>query len=146
MVNSAVAALRGCPPTAWDCDVHLPRWVSSSEAQQIRERLEGWVGALLALRPALLATLAAELKRPLRCVWVCQGDEGDEVRLGEVGRGAEEFTPLVLISASLPNYRQRRCLTLDTGALLTACGAHEGHLTTTLRTCADNVVDVCCGG
>lgn len=35
------------PGTGWDCDVHLPPWVSEVEANNIRQRLEGWVDDLL---------------------------------------------------------------------------------------------------
>ena len=36
--------------SAWDCDVHLPPWVSEVEAHNIRQRLDGWVDALLEVR------------------------------------------------------------------------------------------------
>ena len=28
---------------SWDCDVHLPAWVSENEAHNVRLRLDGWV-------------------------------------------------------------------------------------------------------
>ncbi len=31
----------------WDCDVHLPAWVSANEAHSIRLLLDGWVDSLL---------------------------------------------------------------------------------------------------
>ena len=41
---AAAAAAAGEP---WDCDVHLPPWVSEVEANSIRQRLEGWTDQLL---------------------------------------------------------------------------------------------------
>ena len=31
----------------WDCDVHLPPWVSDNEAMHISARLDGWTKELL---------------------------------------------------------------------------------------------------
>ena len=41
---------------AWDCDVHLPPWVSANERNSIRQLLEGWVDQLVQVRgwPAAL--------------------------------------------------------------------------------------------
>lgn len=53
-----------------------------------------------------LAGLAAELRKPLRPLWVSQRSA---IWLNEVAHPAYlPFTPLFLVSASLPNARQRR--------------------------------------
>ncbi len=62
-----------------------------------------------------LTSLLHTLRKPLRCIWISQESRiwTDEL----VDTSQFSFTPLVLVSASLPNARERRQLTLaDTGA------------------------------
>ena len=171
VLNRAVAAHREAghqPPAgpastggaaAWDEELHLPPWISASEASHIRERLAGWAQQLLQAclgphRSTLLLTsqsgcgayprsmercwisglcmhaplpivrtclmggsahaqvladiggLAAVLRKPLRPLWVSQASR---IWLDAVPAASElPFTPLFLISASLPNARMRR--------------------------------------
>ena len=44
------AAVEAAADAEWDCDVHLPAWVSDNEANTVRQRLEGWVDQLLEVR------------------------------------------------------------------------------------------------
>lgn len=48
----AAAASAGEPPGAapWDCDLHLPPWVSDVERNSILQRLDGWVDDLFGVR------------------------------------------------------------------------------------------------
>ena len=53
-----------------------------------------------------VAALARELRKPLRPLWVSQNSL---IWLDQVPDLADlDFTPLLLVSASLPNARQRR--------------------------------------
>jgi hypothetical protein len=45
--TAAAASAAATADAAWDCDVHLPAWVSDNEANTVRQRLEGWVDQLL---------------------------------------------------------------------------------------------------
>lgn len=94
-----------CNP--WDEDLHLPHWISSNERNQLIFRIDRWTEDLLALG-ADLSGLAEALAKPLRCFWVSQGD-------GEchIDANAARYTPLILISASVPNMRSRQRLCLD---------------------------------
>ena len=75
VVNRAVAAYRNANAhgsSSWDTELHLPPWVTPSEASQIEAKLDGWVAALR--RPALapvLAKLVDALRLPLRPGWLC---------------------------------------------------------------------------
>ncbi|EFN58577.1 hypothetical protein CHLNCDRAFT_7874, partial [Chlorella variabilis] len=119
VMNRAVQQLPGAPaavPAAderpWDCDVHLPAWVSANEANSIRQLLEGWVDRLLEVG-ADLSALAATLRKPLRCMWVSQDSR---IWLDSVaGAASLPFTPIILVGASATTARQRRCLTLPPG-------------------------------
>ena len=91
-----------------------------------------------------MAALAAELRKPLRPLWVSQNSL---IWLDQVPDLADlEFTPLLLVSASLPNARQRRIAgelsplllvmivtnSVMEGALSTPCTADELHVPTGL--------------
>ncbi|GAB4820799.1 hypothetical protein N2152v2_007845 [Parachlorella kessleri] len=99
-------------PATWDEDVHLPPWISDNEQHQIQLRLDGWVDELLQVG-ADLSALLGTLCKPLRCIWLSQESRiwTDQV----VDTSQLSFTPLVLVSASLPNARERRQLVLNTG-------------------------------
>ncbi|KAK9845521.1 hypothetical protein WJX81_008456 [Elliptochloris bilobata] len=89
---------------AWDTELHLPPWVSATEQSQIELRLDTFVRQLLEVSTDVPA-LAAALHKPLRPLWVSQRtrvwlDAAPDAR-------AFAFTPLVLVSASLPGARQR---------------------------------------
>ncbi|BDA46503.1 Uncharacterized protein C3F10.06c at N-terminal half [Coccomyxa sp. Obi] len=89
----------------WDTELHVPPWISANEANQISMRLDGWAQQLLQVG-ADVAGLAAVLKKPLRPLWLSQRSH---IWLNEVAHPADlPFTPLILISASLPDARQRR--------------------------------------
>ena len=60
-----------------------------------------------------LSPLLRTLRKPLRCIWLSQESRiwTDQVMdTSQLG-----FTPLVLVSASLPNARERRQLMLNAG-------------------------------
>jgi hypothetical protein len=97
-VAAGTAAAGGAPPVQaaasavpeWDCEVHLPPWVSENEANNIRQRLDGWVELLLQASPAagadafthsimsacsigcLLCRLICSFPVPLSCSCCCQ--------------------------------------------------------------------------
>ncbi|KAK9906569.1 hypothetical protein WJX75_004349 [Coccomyxa subellipsoidea] len=89
----------------WNTQLHVPPWMSANEANQISMRLDGWAHELLQVG-ADVAGLAAALTKPLRPLWVSQRSQ---IWLNEVTHPADlPFTPIILVSASLPNARQRR--------------------------------------
>lgn len=128
VLNRALAQLRdaaaGVGVTDWDTAPHLPAWVPDSEGHQIGLRLDGWVADLLRICPDLQGLVGA-LRKPLRCMWVAPNsrawDTVAEARLEDLA-----FTPLILVSASLPSGRQRRCLELGPCANSSE-GAPAGH-------------------
>ncbi|KAI3436605.1 hypothetical protein D9Q98_006022 [Chlorella vulgaris] len=116
-VAAGTAAAGGAPPVQgaasavpeWDCEVHLPPWVSENEANNIRQRLDGWVELLLQVG-ANLSVLLDTLHKPLRCMWVSQDSRIWEDSVAPPS--SLPFTPIILIGASATTARQRRCLTL----------------------------------
>jgi tRNA A64-2'-O-ribosylphosphate transferase len=55
-----------------------------------------------------LSTLVAQARKPLRCLWLSQESRIWVDTVPDVH--SMPFTPVILVSASLPNARQRRCL------------------------------------
>jgi hypothetical protein len=55
----------------WDTALHLPLWVPAHERQAIEAKLDGWVERLLEVG-ADVRGLAAQLRKPLRPLWVTQ--------------------------------------------------------------------------
>ncbi len=100
-----------------DLDLHLPHWISKNEKNQIEQRIDTWVDELLALGVDL-TLLESSLKKPLRCLWVSQEEnidssEEDWLEIAENEDYKSKYTLLVLISASIPNKRERRRLIVD---------------------------------
>lgn len=83
----------------WDCQLHLPIWVSETEKNNIAMRLNSWVENLKACE-ANLVPLARALRKPLRTLWVSQKTV---IWINEVvDIEALDFTPIFLVSASQP--------------------------------------------
>jgi tRNA A64-2'-O-ribosylphosphate transferase len=117
VLNRAVLRLRqgaaaAAAAEAWDQGVHLPAWISANEQNQIRQRIPAMVDELVEVG-ADLSELAAALAKPLRCVWASQEGPAWWEEGGAFDPGTLPFTPVVLVSASLPNARARRRLRLD---------------------------------
>jgi len=120
--------------------LHLPPWVSVNEKNQIAQRLNQWVVSLVDLcREDLLPLVDVLEKKPLKCFWISQpyDDRKEDGREEEAEEDAttaaaasttllsvikdegmkedvfEHCTPLLLVSAALPNARMRRTLTLN---------------------------------
>ena len=100
-LNRAVAAAGGC---AWsaedDVGVWLPAWVSENERVAVNAMRERFDASLRRSGWDAGAELRDVLKKPFRCVWVSQGGDGDGLT-AETLRN-ENFTPIVLVSASAP--------------------------------------------
>jgi hypothetical protein len=83
----------------WDCELHLPIWVSETEKNNIADRLDTWVEDLKTCG-ANLVPLARMLRKPLRALWVSQRTV---IWLNEVvDIETLDFTPIFLVSASQP--------------------------------------------
>lgn len=81
----------------WDCQLHLPIWVSETEKNNIANRLDTWVEELKSCG-ANLVPLAQSLRKPLRTLWISQKTV---IWLNEVvDIETLEFTPIFLVSAS----------------------------------------------
>lgn len=84
----------------WDCQLHLPIWVSETEKNNIANLLDSWVEALKACPGANLIPLARALRKPLRTLWVSQKTV---IWINEVvDTETLDFTPIFLVSASQP--------------------------------------------
>ena len=114
-LSRAVARRRGEPiddRVDWRAGPHLPVWVGDNERNSIaalmpafEETLEGVFGD--GAPDDALASLAAKLAKPLRCVWASRENAAD--MLPCLGAGGPEwdgdFVPLVLVTASEPMAR-----------------------------------------
>ncbi|CAM9332838.1 unnamed protein product [Chrysoparadoxa australica] len=100
VLNSLLAKRRKQEGIPWDCDLHVPPWLSQSERSQIAARIPGWVAGFgTAAAEELEKELAGYLKKPLRPAWVAPGwcgcpKEWDGESI------LEDFCPIVCISAS----------------------------------------------
>ncbi|CAL9059873.1 uncharacterized protein C3F10.06c-like [Musa acuminata AAA Group] len=81
----------------WDCSLHLPIWVSNSEKAIIETHLQEWT-VLLEACGADISSLASNLRKPLRPLWISQKTL---IWLNEIpDHDSWEFIPLILVSAS----------------------------------------------
>lgn len=81
----------------WDCSLHLPIWVSNSEKAIIETHLREWT-MLLEACGADISSLASNLRKPLRPLWISQKTL---IWLNEIpDHDSWEFIPLILVSAS----------------------------------------------
>ena len=114
-LSRAVARRRGEPidnHIDWRAGPHLPVWVGDNERNSIaalmpafEETLEGVFGD--GAPDDALASLAATLAKPLRCVWASRENANSLPCLG-AGEQSEwdgDFVPLVLVTASEPMAR-----------------------------------------
>lgn len=91
----------------WDCSLHLPLWVSSTEKAAIEDRIEEWVNDLESCG-ADIDSVTSSLKKPLRPLWISQKSV---IWLNEVPDcDSFDFTPIILVSASATHgeIQQRR--------------------------------------
>lgn len=102
VINRAVADIRDAEDghsLDWDCELHLPIWVSEVEKNNIENLVDSWVEDLKACG-ANLVPLARALRKPLRTFWVSQKTV---IYLNEVvDIETLDFTPIFLVSASQP--------------------------------------------
>lgn len=111
VINQALVSIHKLPQQQGG-GVHLPPWVPKSEINEINKRMGTWVENFLALGLDL-SKLEGLLRHPLQCVWISQDD--DEWMNHSLNDGSNSYahiTPIILINASLPNFRQRRRLVL----------------------------------
>ncbi|KAG9449096.1 hypothetical protein H6P81_009061 [Aristolochia fimbriata] len=91
-----------CPDTKhtspeWDSSLYLPLWVSATEKAAIGDRLEDWT-KLLETSGVDISSLALDLKKPLRPLWISQKTV---IWLNEVPDcDSWDFTPVILVSTS----------------------------------------------
>jgi len=103
VINQALVSIHKFPQQQGG-GVHLPAWIPKNEINEINKRMGTWVESFLALGLDL-TKLEGLLRRPLQCVWISQ--DNDEW----MNRNSNDHTtPIILINASLPNFRQRRRL------------------------------------
>jgi Rit1 N-terminal domain/Rit1 DUSP-like domain len=102
--------------------LNLPHWISKNEKNQIEQRIDAWVDELLALGVDL-SLLESSLQKPLRCLWISQtgndnaySEDEDWLEMAENEEMKSKYTYVVLISASIPNKRQRRRLVIGSSS------------------------------
>jgi tRNA A64-2'-O-ribosylphosphate transferase len=108
VLNRAVARLRSASASAsasaaaaaseWDTELHVPVWVSGSEAHQISARLDGWVQEVLHSGIDLSA-LCAALRKPLRPLWL-HAYAAHSAGAAPPDWGALPFAPVACVSVS----------------------------------------------
>ncbi|CAM9453215.1 unnamed protein product, partial [Choristocarpus tenellus] len=84
----------------WDTDLHTPSWLSPSEGDQIRQRLDGWVEGLGRAKDALRNRLKMFLHKPLRPLWLCPDSCVGVGTLPAADTTTLPFTPIICVSAS----------------------------------------------
>lgn len=83
----------------WDSSLHLPLWVSKTEASKIENLLDEWTNEF-ENSGADIDSLVSSLKKPLRPMWI---SSSTVIWLNEVpGIDSWDFTPIILLSASSP--------------------------------------------
>jgi tRNA A64-2'-O-ribosylphosphate transferase len=81
----------------WDCTLHLPLWIPSTEKTAIEQYINRWTDQLEA-SGADITSLTSSLKKPLRPLWVSQKTV---IWLNEVpDPDTLDFTPIILVSSS----------------------------------------------
>ncbi|CAM9609314.1 unnamed protein product [Scytosiphon promiscuus] len=86
--------------SVWDTALHTPRWLSKSEADQIEERMSGWIAGLGNAREVLSKRLRSCLKKPLRAVWLSPESHLVEGMMPACSPDELSFTPVICVSAS----------------------------------------------
>ncbi|CAM9229889.1 unnamed protein product, partial [Hapterophycus canaliculatus] len=86
--------------SVWDTALHTPRWLSESEADQIEERMSGWIDGLGNAREALSKRLRPCLRKPLRAVWLSPESHLVEGMMPACSPDDLSFTPVICVSAS----------------------------------------------
>lgn len=88
----------GCDP--WDVELHSPLFISGSEHAGMSDRLPAFTAQLLEAMHGSLPEDVLRLAKPLRPLWIAQTSHIVTNRIAQ----PEElpFTPIILISASLP--------------------------------------------
>ncbi|GBG64335.1 hypothetical protein CBR_g41536 [Chara braunii] len=84
----------------WDCDLHLPLWISETEKASIAQRMDGWVDALASSGADVPSLARGDVfRKPLRPLWISQSTRVLSNETPEIA--SLPFTPLILVSASL---------------------------------------------
>lgn len=107
---------------SWNCSdatkINLPSWISANERNEIEKRLDQWTHELLEVSGDVHG-LIHTLKKPLRCFWVSQNEVFDD-GIDEIIEAAKSgsyntlsYTPVIAISASRMNCRERRRLRVE---------------------------------
>ncbi|XP_072985442.1 tRNA A64-2'-O-ribosylphosphate transferase isoform X1 [Typha latifolia] len=86
-------------PVYWDSSLHLPLWVLDTEKAAIERRLDEWTEKF-ELCGADIASLAFNLKKPLRPLWISQKSL---IWINDIpDSDSWDFTPIILLSSSAP--------------------------------------------
>lgn len=100
-------------PQAWDTNLHVPLWITKTEHSLITPQVPSWAQNLLSTCRHSLPEALVGLQKPLRPLWVCQNSR---IWTNHVAPAHTlPFTPLYLVSASLPALYQRRVASIPRG-------------------------------
>jgi tRNA A64-2'-O-ribosylphosphate transferase len=86
-------------PAVWCDGPYFPDWVAEHERNSIRARVGEFEASFRSVEWDV-GELAKKLRKPFRCVWLSRGEDGADLSIDSLER--EDFTPLVLITASAP--------------------------------------------
>lgn len=94
------------PNADWDNSLHVPSWISHTERSLIEPLIAAWASDLLATCQNVLPESLLTLDKPLRPVWLSQSSLIWTNHVAPVS--SMPFTPLYLVSASLPLLYHRK--------------------------------------
>lgn len=94
------------PRAAWDTSLHVPPWITHTEHSLIVPQISSWALDLLATCQHSLPECVLSLEKPLRPLWLSQNSSIWTNHVAPVH--SLPFTPLYLVSASLPLLYHRK--------------------------------------
>lgn len=104
------------PSAPWDSSLHFPSWISRTEHSLVAPLIAAWASDLLSTCQNSLPERLLALDKPLRPVWLSQSSLIWTNHVAPVS--SMPFTPLYLVSASLPLLYHRKVTRIPRGIAL----------------------------
>lgn len=101
------------PSAPWDCSLHFPSWISRTEHSLVTPNIAAWASDLLSTCQNSLPDCLLALDKPLRPVWLSQSSLIWTNHVAPVS--SMPFTPLYLVSTSLPLLYHRKVTRIPRG-------------------------------
>jgi Rit1 N-terminal domain len=123
--SSPTAAQQPEPESAWDTSLHVPPWITHTERSLIEPQITKWAFEFLSTCQNSLPENLLALSKPLRPLWVSQSSS---IWTNHVAPAHSlPFTPLYLVSASLPLLYHRKVTRVPRDVSVTAKDELEEH-------------------